>query len=49
MNKTINAQLYSGNPAVECMQIFFRGAHFLQDKCGSLIYTVADDSKLQLA
>ena len=49
MNKTINARLYSGKPAVECMQIFFRVVHFLQDTCGSLIYTVADDSKLQLA
>ena len=49
MNKTINARLYSGKPAVECMQIFFRVVHFQQDTCGSLIYTVADDSKLQLA
>ena len=49
MNKTINARLYSRKPAVECMQIFFRVVHFLEDTCGSLIYTVADDSKLQLA
>ena len=49
MNKTINVRLYSGKPAVECMQIFFRVVHFLQDTCGSLIYTVADDSKLQFA
>ena len=51
MNKTINARLYSRKPAVECtcMQIFFHVVHFLQDTCGSLIYTVADDSKLQLA
>ena len=28
MNKTINARLYSGKPAVECMQIFFRVVHF---------------------
>ena len=46
MNKTIDAQLYSHKPAVECMQIFFRVVHFLQDKCGSLIYTEADESKL---
>ena len=51
MNKTINARFYLRKPAVECtcMQIFFRVVHFLQDTCGSLIYTVADDSKLQLA
>ena len=48
-NKTINVRLYSRKPAVECMQIFFCVLHFLQDTCGSLIYTVADDSKLQLA
>ena len=49
MNKTIDVRLYSGKPAVECMQIFFRVVHFLQDTCRSLIYTEADDSKLQLA
>ena len=48
INKTINARLYSRKPAVECMQIFFRVVHFLPDTCRSLIYTVADDSKLQL-
>ena len=31
MNKKIDARLYSGKPAVECMQIFFRVVHFLQD------------------
>ena len=46
MNKTIDTQLYSCKPAVECMQIFFRVVHFLQDICGSLIYPEADDSKL---
>ena len=49
MNKTINARLYLRKPAVECMQIFFRVVHFLQDTCRSLIYTEADDGKLQLA
>ena len=46
MNKTIDARLYLRKPAVECMQIFFRVVHFLQDTCGSLTYTEADDSKL---
>ena len=45
MNKTIDAQLYSRKPSVECMQIFFCVVQFLQDTCGSLIYTEADDSK----
>ena len=45
-NKTIDVRLYSRKPAVECMQIFFRVVHFLQDTCGSLTYTEADDSKL---
>ena len=46
MNKTIDARLYSLKPTVECMQIFFRVVHFLQDTRGLLIYTEADDSKL---
>ena len=46
MNKTIDARLYSRKPAVECMQLFFRVVHFVQDTCGSLTYTEADDSKL---
>ena len=46
MNKTSDAWLYSRKPAVECMQIFFRVVHFLQDTRGSLIYTEADESKL---
>ena len=40
MNKTINALHYSRKAAFECMQMFFRVVHFLQDTCGSLIYTV---------
>ena len=47
--KTINARLYSHKPTVECMQIFFHFVHFLPDTSRLLIYTVADDSKLQLA
>lgn len=39
MNKTINARHCSRKAAFECMQIFFRVVHFLQDTCGSLIYT----------
>ena len=46
MNKTIDARLYSRKPAVECMQKIFSVVHFLQDTCGSLICTEADDSKL---
>ena len=45
-NKNIDARLYLRKPTVECMQICFRVVHFLQDTCGSLIYTEADDSKL---
>ena len=47
MNKTIDVRLYSRKPAVECMQIFFHVVQFLQDICGSLTYTEADDSKLK--
>ena len=39
MNKTIDALHYSRKAACECMQIFFRVVHFLQDTCGSFIYT----------
>ena len=45
MNKTIET-FYLCKPAVECMQIFVCVVHFLQDTCGSLIYTEADDCKL---
>ena len=44
-NKTIDARLFLCKPAVECMQIFFHVVDFLQDTCGSLTYTAADDSK----
>ena len=39
MNKTIDTRHYSRKAAFECMQIFFRVVHFLQDTCGSFIYT----------
>ena len=49
MNKTIDARLYSHNPLLNLCKYFFRVVHFLQDTRDSLIYTEANDSKLQLS
>ena len=47
MNKAIGARLYS-RKLTRCWMYanFFCVVHFLQDTCGSFIYTEADDSKL---
>ena len=36
MNKTVDARLCLPEPALKCMQIFFRVMHFLKGTCGSL-------------